>query len=80
MAYLIDNTNIPTIFSLKECSHAILGPNTNYWGYKTTIAIFSAKDIMVKTITPRKTRIVKYFDNWDDCADFIDLINADRRY
>ena len=80
MSFIVDHTDIPTIFSFKECSHAILGPTINFWGYKTTIAIFSQNDIVVKTITPSKTKIVKYFDNWSDCEHFIDLINADRRY
>lgn len=64
----------------QEIGHRILGPYRNSWGYVTTIAIFGKNDIMVKSDTPRNTRIVKRFSSWDECADFVELINSDRRY
>ncbi len=30
MSFIVDHTDIPTIFSFKECSHAILGPTINF--------------------------------------------------
>jgi len=67
-------------FTFKEIGHNILGPNRNSWGYVYTIAIFARDDIIIKTITPRKTKIIKRFSCWNDAADYVELINADRRY
>ena len=67
-------------FAFKEIGHNILGPNRNSWGYVYTIAIFAKDDIIIKTITPRKTKIIKRYSSWEDAADFIELINSDRRY
>jgi len=67
-------------FTFKEIGHNILGPNRNSWGYVYTIAIFSRDDIIIKTITPRKTKIIKRFSCWNAAADYVELINADRRY
>lgn len=64
----------------KELGHNILGPNRNSWGYVYTIAIFARDDIVIKTITPRKTKIIKRFSSWNEAADYVELINADRRY
>jgi hypothetical protein len=67
-------------FAFKEIGHNILGPNRNSWGYVYTIGIFARDDIIIKTITPRKTKIIKRFSCWNDAADYVELINADRRY
>ena len=58
----------------------VLGSWRNRWGYVTTIATFDEDDIVVKTITPHKTKLIRHFDNWETCEEFIDLIEADRRY
>jgi len=67
-------------FAFKEIGHNILGPNRNSWGYVYTIAIFARDDIIIKNITPSKTKIIKRFSCWNDAADYVELINADRRY
>ena len=67
-------------FAFKEIGHNILGPNRNSWGYVYTIAIFARDDIIIKTITPQETKIIKRFSCWNDAANYIELINADRRY
>lgn len=64
----------------KELGHNILGPNRNSWGYVYTIAIFARDDIIIKSINPYKKKTVKRFSCWNDAADFIELINSDRRY
>ena len=56
------------------------GPYVNRWGYVTTVAQFDEDDIILKVITPHKTRIVKRFSDWEECADEIDLIEQDRRF
>ncbi len=61
-------------------NHNILGSWRNRWGYTTTIATFDDNDIIVKTMTPYKTKIIKYFSDWETCEAFIDLIEDDRRY
>ena len=67
-------------FTFMEIGHNILGPNRNSWGYVYTIAIFARDDIIIKTITPYKTKVIKRFSCWNDLADYVELINADRRY
>lgn len=56
------------------------GPWRNHWGYETTIADFGNEDIVVKTLTPYKTKVVKNFSDWEECEDYIEQINQDRRF
>jgi hypothetical protein len=55
------------------------GPWRNHWGYVTSIAEFD-DDIIVKSITPSKKKIIKRFINWESCEEFLDLIEQDRRF
>lgn len=56
------------------------GPWKNHWGYTTTVAQFDDESIMVKSYTPYNTKIVCYFSNWENCQEFIELIEQDRRF
>lgn len=56
------------------------GPWRNQWGYVTTVAQFDDDDLILKSITPYKTKIVKRFSDWEDCQRAIELIEADRRF
>ncbi len=64
----------------KEIPYHIWGPYVNQWGYVTTIAQFDLDDIILKVVTPARTRIVKRFTDWEQCADEIELIEHDRRF
>lgn len=55
------------------------GPWRNRWGYTTTIADFDDV-IIVKAKTPYNTDLIEIFGNWDDCEQFINLIEQDRRF
>lgn len=52
----------------------------NQWGYTTTIADFGDDDILVKSITPYNTKLLRQFSSWEDCEQFIKLIEQDRRF
>jgi hypothetical protein len=65
---------------LTELPAQIWGPWRNHWGYVTTIAQFSPDDILLKSIRPNKTKVIKYFSDWEDCADYVELIEQDRRF
>ena len=56
------------------------GPWRNHWGYVTSIAEFDPEDIVVKSITPYNTKLIRYFTDWEECERFIDLIEQDRRF
>lgn len=64
----------------KQVKHQVLGPWRNRWGYTTTIAQFDDDSIIVRTVTPYKRKLIKHFEDWETCADFIDLIEDDRRF
>lgn len=64
----------------KEVPYNVWGPWQNQWGYVTTVAQFDQDDIILKTITPYNTKIVKRFSDWEDCQNEIELIEADRRF
>ncbi len=65
---------------LTELPAQVWGPWQNHWGYVTTIAQFSPDDILLKTIRPNRTKVIKYFSDWEDCADYVELIEQDRRF
>lgn len=56
------------------------GPWRNHWGYTTTIAHFNDEDIVVKTETPYNQKLIKFFCDWEECEEFIEQINQDRRF
>lgn len=67
-------------YKFEKVPHSIWGPWRNQWGYITTVAQFDQDDIILKTITPYNTKIVKRFSDWEDCQYEIELIEADRRF
>ncbi len=64
----------------KEVPYQLWGPWRNQWGYITTVAQFEEDDIVLKTMTPYQSRIVRRFSHWEDCAKMIELIEQDRRF
>ncbi len=64
----------------KKVEYNLLGSWRNRWGYITTIATFDDDNIVVKSITPYKTKLIRHFEDWETCEKFIDLIEEDRRY
>ena len=64
----------------KEVPYHQWGPWQNHWGYVTTIAQFDEDDIILKTVTPYGTKIVKRFSDWEECQWEIELIEQDRRF
>jgi len=64
----------------KEIPYQVWGPWKNSWGYVTTVAEFDSDHIVLKSITPYKTKIVKYFTDWEDCEKEVVLIEQDRRF
>lgn len=67
------------LYKFEEVPYQQWGPWRNQWGYVTYIADFG-DDILVRSHTPYKTRLVRYFTDWEDCERFIDLIEQDRRF
>jgi hypothetical protein len=65
---------------LKEIKYDVWGPWRNQWGYVTVVAQFDIDDIILKSITPSKRKIVKRFCDWEDCQKMIELIEQDRRF
>jgi hypothetical protein len=68
------------MIEFQEIPYLKLGPWRNYWGYTTVIAQFDHDDIIVKTTLPNNRKIVRRFSDWEDCEDFVDLIDQDRRF
>jgi hypothetical protein len=68
------------MLEFKKIPYQTWGPWRNQWGYVTEVAQFSEDDIMLKSITPQRAKVIKYFDHWEDCAEFIELIEQDRRF
>ncbi len=66
--------------TFKELPYQLWGPWRNQWGYITSVAQFDEDDLILKTITPWNSRIVQRFAHWEDCAQFIELIEQDRRF
>lgn len=64
----------------QEVPYQLWGPWQNQWGYITSIAQFDKDDILLKTITPYKRKIVKRYSDWEDCQKMIELIEQDRRF
>jgi len=64
----------------EEIPYQTWGPWKNQWGYVTAVAQFSDEDLIVKSITPCKKKLIKRFTHWEDCAQFIELIEQDRRF
>lgn len=69
-----------TFLEFKEVPYNVWGPWQNYWGYITTVAQFDEDDIILKSITPSKSKIVHRFTDWKDCQEAIELIEQDRRF
>jgi hypothetical protein len=66
--------------TFKEVPYHTWGPWQNQWGYVTVVAQFSDDDIWVKSITPAKRKLIRNFEDWEDCQRFIELIEQDRRF
>jgi hypothetical protein len=69
-----------TLLEFKEVPYSVWGPWQNHWGYVTTVAQFDEDDIILKSITPSKHKIVHRFTDWETCQEAIELIEQDRRY
>ena len=69
-----------TLLEFEEVPYAVWGPWQNHWGYITTVAQFDEDDIILKSITPNKRKIVHRFTDWEDCQQLIELIEQDRRF
>lgn len=69
-----------TFLEFKEVPYNVWGPWQNYWGYIITVAQFDEDDIILKSITPSKSKIVHRFTDWKDCQEAIELIEQDRRF
>jgi hypothetical protein len=67
-------------YEFKKVPYHQWGPWRNQWGYVTTIAQFDDEDIILKSITPCKRKIVHRFTDWEDCQLAIELIEQDRRF
>lgn len=65
---------------LKELPYQKWGPWTNYWGYETTVAQFDDNTIVVYSLTPYNEELVAYFTDWEECEDFVMLLEQDRRF
>lgn len=68
------------IHDFKEVPYHRWGPWRNQWGYVTEVAQFDEDDIILKTVTPGRTQIVRRFSHWEECAKLIELIEQDRRF
>ena len=69
-----------TLLEFKEVPYNVWGPWQNHWGYITTVAQFDEDDIILKSITPSKRKIVHRFTDWETCQEAIELIEQDRRF
>lgn len=65
---------------LQELPHHTWGPWRNHWGYETVVAQFDDELIIVKSLTPYDEELIAYFSDWDECEDFIVLLEHDRRF
>jgi hypothetical protein len=66
--------------NFKEVPYQQWGPWRNQWEYITEVAQFSEDDIWVKSITPYRYKLIRNFEDWEDCQKFIELIEQDRRF
>ncbi len=67
-------------YEFEEVPYNQWGPWQNQWGYVTTVAQFDEDDILLKSITPCRRKIVKRFSDWEECQQAIELIEQDRRF
>jgi hypothetical protein len=67
-------------YEFEEVPYNKWGPWRNQWGYITEVAQFDEDDIILKTLTPCRNKIVRRFSHWEDCAKMIELIEQDRRF
>ena len=63
----------------KDIYYQEFGPWRNTWGYETTLAIIDEL-FVTRTFTPYQRKQVRYFVNEHDLAEYINLLNQDRRY
>jgi hypothetical protein len=62
-----------------EIYYKTFGPVVNYYGYKIYLAIID--DLFVtKVFTPYNKKQIRFFFCEKEMADYIDLVNADRRF
>ena len=63
----------------KDINYQEIGPWRNYWGYETTLAIVD--DLLIaRTYTPYNKKQIRYFFSETALAEYIELINQDRRF
>ena len=67
-------------YEFEKVPYQSWGPWRNQWGYVTEVAQFDDDDIMLKSMTPYSTKIVRRFTDWEDCERMIALIEQDRRF
>lgn len=65
---------------LQQQPYHTWGPWINFWGYETAVAQFDDDTIIVKSLTPYDEELVAYFTEWEECQDFIMLLEQDRRF
>ena len=68
------------MFEFKEIPYQQWGPWTNRWGYTTTIAQFDHDDIILKCVTPYRSKFIERYTDWEDCQQRLELIEQDRRF
>lgn len=68
------------MFRFKKIPYHQWGPWRNQWGYTTTVAQFADDEIILKSITPCRRRIIRRFSDWEECQAAIELIEQDRRF
>ncbi len=64
----------------KELPYDSFGPWRNKWGYVTEIAYFDVDDIILKSHTPYDETIIRYCNSWEECEQYVILIESDRRF
>lgn len=65
---------------LKQQPYQTWGPWINFWGYETVVAQFDDDTLIVKSVTPSDEELIAYFTEWEECEDFIMLLEQDRRF
>jgi len=68
------------LIEFNAVDYAVLGPWRNRWGYVTEIAQFGEDDIILKSITPDRRKIICRFTDWEQCEQMVELIESDRRF
>lgn len=68
------------MLDFEEVPYHVWGPWRNQWGYVTEVAQFDEDDIVLKSLTPYRKKIVKRFTDWETCQKVIELIEQDRRF